>query len=233
VWGLACPWRLLKPLCLGPACDPARRVGSRVRERKHTDSLCWVGTKGRGALFGSPWRGPRICGQAHTGSGQASRVARRHARSCKRSVLGPVDDKRAPGVELLDRRPTAASGRAALPATAFFWFLGDRFLVSVSLSFGSGGWRLEGGSAEARWSKIGKPRWIQNNARERIEKIRRGCGSRQEPQPLEGAKCSTLCCGGGASVGAGEGKRETAALAQSDDSFSKTSPVLGRDTAGS
>jgi hypothetical protein len=150
VWGLACPWRLLKPLCLGPACDPARRVGSRVRERKHTDSLCWVGTKGRGALFGSPWRGPRICGQAHTGSGQASRVARRHARSCKRSVLGPVDDKRAPGVELLDRRPTAASGRAALPATAFFWFLGDRFLVSVSLSFGSGGWRLEGGSAEAR-----------------------------------------------------------------------------------
>ena len=212
---MRCPWRLLKPSCLGPARYPARRVGSRVRERKHTDSLCWVGTKGRGALFGSPWRGPRICGQAHTGSGQAPRVARRHARTCKRSVLGPVDERATESARSGVAGPSTDWTVDALPPSHRIFDLGDRFVVSVSLA-GHCCWlgRVEG-SAEARWSKIGKPRWIQNNARERNEKDRGGCGFRQEPRPLEGAKCSTLCCGGGASVGAGEGKREKrAALAQ-------------------
>jgi hypothetical protein len=85
------PWRLLESLCLGPARDPDRTRSLRVSETRNTPtSLCWVWMKGRGALFGSTWRGPRICGQAHTGSGQAPRVASRRVSSCKRSVLRPV-----------------------------------------------------------------------------------------------------------------------------------------------
>jgi hypothetical protein len=62
------------------------------------------------------------------------------------------------------------------PATAFFE-LGERFSVFCQ-TVGSNG-------LEARRSKIGKPRWIQNNGIQgctrQKETEMRGCGFRQEP----------------------------------------------------
>jgi hypothetical protein len=95
--------------------------------------------EGTEALFGSTWGGPRICGHAHTGPGQASRVASRRLRSCKRSVLRSV--KRADGRDRgrMERQEWSWGTVDALqPATAFLMF-GDRF----PRGGGSGVWASE------------------------------------------------------------------------------------------
>jgi hypothetical protein len=148
--------------------------------------------KGRGALFGSRWRGPRICGHAHTGSGQAPRVARRRVSSCKRSVLRPVGvPTNERELELKGRSGVAEpSTRCTQPPHFLNW--ANRFLFSVRL-LAQTGWNLE-----ARRSKIGKPRWIQNKAMDVDARDRK----RQRLWFQAGAvgTCKnvlTLCCGVG------------------------------------
>jgi hypothetical protein len=187
---------------LGPARDPDRTRSFRVPgDQKHTDFLCWVWTKGRGALFGSTWRGPRVCGHAHTGSGQAPRVARRRVSSCKRSVLRPVGvatDERE--LELRNRSGVAEpSTRCTQPPHFLHWCVGaNRFLFFCFLSdclaqTGDGSAVVE--NRKAAMDSKQSHEWMHRMHETERDRGSEAVGFKQEPWERANRVCLTLCCG--------------------------------------